>query len=73
MTQMQYALDGIITKEMMQVAKNEDLAPEWICSEVAAGRITIPKNINHNFDVQKLMQISVHPKNIVIPKKKFVN
>ena len=50
MTQMQYALDGIITKEMMQVAKNEDLAPEWICSEVAAGRITIPKNINHNFD-----------------------
>ncbi|NTW33108.1 MAG: phosphomethylpyrimidine synthase ThiC [Bacteroidetes bacterium] len=50
MTQMQYALKGTITKEMMQVATNEELAPEWICSEVAAGRITIPKNINHNFD-----------------------
>ncbi len=49
MTQLQQALNGVITPEMKTVAKNENRSPEYIRDEVAKGRIVIPKNINHNF------------------------
>ena len=52
MTQLQQALKGIITKEMHEVAKFENLDAEWIRNEVANGRIAIPKNINHNFEAR---------------------
>ena len=46
-TQMYYAKKGMITEEMEYVAKNENLDPELIRSEVARGRLIIPANINH--------------------------
>ncbi|MGL4522879.1 MAG: phosphomethylpyrimidine synthase ThiC [Bacilli bacterium] len=46
-TQMHYAKNGIITKEMNYVAVREGLEPEFVRSEVAAGRAIIPANINH--------------------------
>jgi phosphomethylpyrimidine synthase len=52
MTQLQQAKKGIVTKEMQEVALYENLNPEWIRDEVAAGRIAIPKNIHHNFKAQ---------------------
>ena len=48
-TQMQNAIKSIITKEMLNVAKQENVNPDWLCSEIAKGKIVIPKNINHNF------------------------
>lgn len=47
MTQMQKAREGIITKEMEHVAKSELLPAELVRSEIAAGRLIIPANINH--------------------------
>jgi len=46
-TQMYYAKQGIITEEMEYVAKEENLEPELVRSEVARGRLIIPANINH--------------------------
>src|SRR5215475_13367809 len=46
-TQMHYARQGIITEEMLYVAKREHLAPEVVRSEVAQGRMIIPANIHH--------------------------
>ena len=57
-TQMYYARNGIITPEMEYVAirenmQNEELGieshitPEFVRSEIAAGRAIIPANINH--------------------------
>jgi phosphomethylpyrimidine synthase len=46
-TQMYYAKNGIITKEMEFIAKKENLDVELIKSEVARGRMIIPANINH--------------------------
>ncbi|PIQ82566.1 MAG: thiamine biosynthesis protein ThiC [Candidatus Omnitrophica bacterium CG11_big_fil_rev_8_21_14_0_20_64_10] len=46
-TQMHFARQGILTEEMRHVAKVENLDPELIRSEVAAGRMIIPANINH--------------------------
>jgi len=46
-TQMYYAKQGRITEEMMYVAKEENLAPELIRSEIERGRMIIPANINH--------------------------
>jgi len=48
-TQLQQALKGIVTQEMIDVAKKENADPEWLRNEIATGRIVIPKNINHNF------------------------
>jgi len=48
-TQMQSALKGIITPEMRDVAAYEKKDPEWICDAIAAGRLVIPKNTNHDF------------------------
>lgn len=46
-TQMYYAKNGIITKEMEYVAKIEMLDVELIRGLVANGRLIIPANINH--------------------------
>jgi phosphomethylpyrimidine synthase len=47
MTQLESARRGEITAEMTYVAKRENLTPELIRDEVAAGRMVIPANINH--------------------------
>ena len=46
-TQMYYAKQGIITDDMKEVAKNENLDIEFVRSEVARGRMIIPANVNH--------------------------
>lgn len=46
-TQIHYARNGIVTKEMEHVAKTERLDPEFIRSEVARGRLIIPANVHH--------------------------
>lgn len=46
-TQLHYARKGIITPEMEFIAIREDMDPEFIRAEVAAGRAIIPANINH--------------------------
>ena len=46
-TQLEQARAGTITNEMEFVAKREQLSPDLIRDEVAAGRMVIPANINH--------------------------
>ncbi len=46
-TQIQAAKAGIITDEMKQVAKDEACELEWLCKNVAEGKIAIPANHNH--------------------------
>ena len=46
-TQLTSACDGVITKEMKTVAKNEQIAAETIRKEIAAGRLVIPANKIH--------------------------
>ena len=59
-TQMEYAKEGIITREMEYVAIREnqkmneifggtgtEITPEFVRSEVASGRAIIPSNVNH--------------------------
>src|SRR5262245_18343096 len=46
-TQLQSARAGQITPEIEFVAKREDLTPEFILQEVAAGRMVIPANKVH--------------------------
>lgn len=46
-TQMHYARRGEITSEMEFVAIRENVSPEFVRSEVAAGRAIIPSNVNH--------------------------
>ena len=47
-TQMHYARMGVITEEMVYVAKREQLSPELVRDEVARGRAIIPANIHHH-------------------------
>src|SRR5579862_8592623 len=47
MSQMHFARKGLITEEMLFVAEREKLTPETVRSEVAAGHMIIPANINH--------------------------
>lgn len=49
MTQLKMAKDGIISKEMKAVARDEKVDAKWLCEEVAKGHIVIPKNINRDF------------------------
>lgn len=51
-TQLQQAFKGIITQEMIDVAKKENADPEWLRNEITLGRIVIPKNINHDFSAR---------------------
>jgi len=46
-TQMHYAMQGIITPEMEFIAIREQVDPEFVRKEVAEGRAIIPANINH--------------------------
>ena len=46
-TQIAQARKGIITKEMEFISKRENVEPEFVRKEVAAGRAIIPANINH--------------------------
>ncbi|MBN2910571.1 phosphomethylpyrimidine synthase ThiC [Polycladomyces sp. WAk] len=46
-TQRHYARKGIITPEMEFIALRENVDPEFVRQEVAAGRAIIPANINH--------------------------
>jgi phosphomethylpyrimidine synthase len=46
-TQMHYARRGEITPEMRFIARRENLEPEVVRDEVAAGRAIIPANVNH--------------------------
>ncbi|CAH1218790.1 Phosphomethylpyrimidine synthase [Paenibacillus auburnensis] len=46
-TQLHYARKGIITPEMEYIAIRENMSPEFVRDEVAAGRAIIPANLNH--------------------------
>ncbi|WP_112133344.1 phosphomethylpyrimidine synthase ThiC [Glycomyces dulcitolivorans] len=46
-TQLHYAKQGVVTAEMEFVAVREGLAPEFVRSEIAAGRAILPANVNH--------------------------
>lgn len=46
-TQMHYARQGMITKEMKFVALREGVEPEFVRDEIARGRAIIPNNVNH--------------------------
>ncbi|UNT55394.1 phosphomethylpyrimidine synthase ThiC [Lysinibacillus capsici] len=46
-TQLHYARRGMITPEMEFVAIRENMDPEFVRSEIAAGRAIMPSNINH--------------------------
>lgn len=46
-TQLQSAKNGEITPQIKQIAKNENLEPELIRKEVAAGKLVIPANKLH--------------------------
>jgi len=47
-TQMEAAHNGIITKELAQVAKDEGIAEPELLPLVASGRVAIPANIRHS-------------------------
>ncbi|WP_031080189.1 phosphomethylpyrimidine synthase ThiC, partial [Streptomyces sp. NRRL WC-3549] len=46
-TQLAYARRGEITPEMEYVAIRENVAPETVREEIAAGRAVLPANVNH--------------------------
>src|SRR6516162_690125 len=47
MSQTHFARTGLLTEEMLFIAEREQVTPEFIRDEVAAGRMIIPANINH--------------------------
>ena len=47
MTQRTEALKGIITPEMKAVAKEEGISAQLLREKIAAGRVVIPANRNH--------------------------
>ena len=47
MSQMHFARKGLLTEEMLFVAEREQVSPELIRDEVAAGHMIIPANVNH--------------------------
>ena len=54
-TQMEAARQGVVTKELAQVAKDEGIAERELLPLVASGRAAIPANVNHR---------SLHPHGI---------
>ena len=46
-TQMNYAKEGIFTKQMQIVAKKEQVSENFLLENIACGKIIIPANINH--------------------------
>ena len=64
-TQMTSARRGIATDEMKQVAKDEDVTPDWLISKIASGSIIIPSNNVrkekiHNVGIGKGMKTKVN-------------
>ncbi len=47
MSQMHLARKGVVSEEMLFVAKREKIEPELVRSEIARGRAIIPANIHH--------------------------
>ena len=47
MSQMHFARKGLLTEEMLFVAEREQVSPELVRDEVAAGHMIIPANVNH--------------------------
>jgi len=47
LSQMHYARRGVITEEMRFVAIREGVEPDFVRSEIAAGRAIIPANVKH--------------------------
>ena len=47
MSQMHFARKGLVTEEMLFVAEREQITPELVRDEVAAGHMIIPANVNH--------------------------
>ncbi|RNJ76062.1 MAG: phosphomethylpyrimidine synthase ThiC [Nitrosopumilus sp. H13] len=43
-TQMSSARRGVVTEEMKQVARDEDVSTDWLVSRIATGSIIIPSN-----------------------------
>jgi phosphomethylpyrimidine synthase len=52
MTQLSQALAGVITEEMQEIARQENIDPEALRHKIAAGRVVIPKNKNRDFNVR---------------------
>lgn len=47
MTQIEFARKGVITPEMKQVAHLEQVSDDFICENIACGKVVIPANTNH--------------------------
>jgi phosphomethylpyrimidine synthase len=47
MTQLEEARKGVTTPEMKAVAEKEQVDVQWLKEKIAAGRIVIPANVNH--------------------------
>ncbi len=47
MSQMHFARLGVVTEEMLYIARKEKISAELVRSEVAKGTMIIPANINH--------------------------
>ncbi|MGW7556473.1 phosphomethylpyrimidine synthase ThiC, partial [Streptomyces rimosus] len=65
-TQLAYARRGEITAEMEYVAIRENVSPEFVRDEIAAGRAVLPANVNHPeiepMIIGKNFQVKVTPK-----------
>lgn len=64
LTQLESALKGIVTPEMIEAAKNEDISPDELREGIALGEIVLPCNINHKnikpYAVGKGLKIKVN-------------
>ncbi|MBI1383278.1 MAG: phosphomethylpyrimidine synthase ThiC [Planctomycetaceae bacterium] len=47
LSQMHYARRGVVTEEMVFAAAREGVDPEFVRSEIAAGRAILPANVHH--------------------------
>ena len=47
MTQLQQAREGKTTSQIRRVAEHENISPETVRQELAAGRLVIPANRRH--------------------------
>jgi len=54
MTQLDYANQGVITKEMQQAAEYEGISPEVLRDLIAKGWAVIPKNVKRTFNVRAI-------------------
>ncbi len=47
MTQIELARKGVVTPEMKQVARLEQVTDDFVCENIAGGKIVVPANVNH--------------------------